>query len=293
MPATDRLKLADWLEFLALVSPDGNASFIDLERAVRREGIAGLDDDEAVEEVIQEVANEIDQRALSAQEAYPFQVESRSILLKGSKDRFVPYVFCLCISALKSDKELDKNPYPRRMFERLSCVAARNYIKGEVVRFGSPRDQKDMPKEFSRAVDELCKRIGEGLGFRAKKAFSQKDDAIDIVAWRDFPDRTEGKIMLLGNCASGHDWGSKLDEMQPQLFCEEWMLEVPVSMRSSVRAFFIPRRIERSQWKHISRRAGMVFDRCRIAHCIPLDEEFKDKSALLEWVDSVLRKASA
>ena len=56
MPVTDELKLADWLELYALTSPDGNASFADLERALRREGIFGPDDNEDIERSILDVA---------------------------------------------------------------------------------------------------------------------------------------------------------------------------------------------------------------------------------------------
>lgn len=290
LPATDELRLADWLELHALLSPDSNASYIDLERALRREGVFGLDNDESVERKIQEVSLELERRAVSAAEAYPFVIDERSISTKGPIDRFVPYVFCLCLSFLGSEENLDRRPFPRRMFEYLSCEAARNFVGGDVVRFASPRRKSDLPVEFNRAVDELCFRIGEGIAFRGKRTFSTKDDAIDVVAWRDFPDRAEGKLLLVGNCASGNNWDSKLDELQPQLFCEDWMHETPVSIHVGIRAFFVPRRIPLSDWKRVSRRAGVIFDRCRIAHWVSRVDEFRDKQHYLNWCRSILQK---
>lgn len=291
-PAADRLKLADWLESLAIVSADANASFVDLERALRRERIPGSDTDEGVELLVQEVANEIDLRATAANSAYPFDVHQRGIALRGPIGDYVPYIFCLKVSTLNTDRALDTKPYPRRMFERLSCVAARNYVCGEVVRFGSPRDKKELPPEFVKAIDMLCARIGEGGGFRQKHAHSRKDDAVDVVAWRDFPDRMEGKLVLMGNCASGQDWASKLNDMVPQQFCEDWMREVPVSIRSCLKAFFVPRRLEASEWSFVSRRAGIVFDRCRIAWYVPSGNDFEGREDLLNWAKTILTSES-
>jgi len=291
LPATDELQLADWLELLVLLSPDENASYLDLERVFRREGVLGLNNDETVGPKIQSVSLELERRALAAGEAYPFRLDERSISLKGPMDQFVPYVFCLCLSFLGLDNELNKKPYPRRLFEYLCCEAARSFVDGEAVRFASPRATRDLPVEFHLAVNALCMRIKEGVGFSQKRTFSSKDDAIDVVAWREFPDEAEGKLLLIGNCASGRNWESKLDELQPHIFCEDWMIEVPVSVRFGIRAFFIPRRLNPQDWKRVSRRAGMIFDRCRIAHWVSITKEFSDRQHCLDWSRHALAQA--
>lgn len=291
LPPTDELQLADWLEFHALSSPDGNASYIDLERVLRREGIIELGDDEAIISIIQNVSFEFDRRAMAAERAYPFKLGDRGISLRGTIERFAAYIFCLCISLI-DDKHLDKKPYPRRMFEYLSCEAAKNFVGGNVIRFGSPRHPPDLPKEFHLAVSEVCRYIGEGIQFRGGKTASSKDDGVDVVAWRDFPDQTDGKILLLGNCASGRDWSSKLTELNPHGFCENWLFEIPVSLRSGlIKAFFVPRRIDTNMWKKVSRDAGIVFDRCRIAYWVFANDGFKDKELFWDWIQQVIVKA--
>ena len=291
MPATDELKLADWLELYALISPDKNASYIDLERALRREGVFGLDSDEDIERIIGDVSFELEQRALSATRAYPFEVSARAISLRATIEDFAPYIFCLCLSFFGTDQKLNRRPFPRRMFEYLSCEAAKNFLGGEVIRFASPRQPPDLPREFDRAVNELCQRIREGGGFREKRAFSAKDDAVDIVAWRDFPDQADGRLLLFGNCASGNDWDSKLDELQPLFFCEDWMVEVPVSIHFGIRAFFVPRRLPSTDWQRVSRRAGMIFDRCRIAYWVSENHQV-DKRQYLDWIRPILARAT-
>lgn len=293
MPATDDLKLTDWLELYALISPDGNASYVDLERTLRREGVFGPENDEDIERLILDVALELDRRALGADRAYPFEFSERGLQLRGDLEQFVPYVFCLCLSASISNSLLNRRPYPRRMFEHLSCAAAKNFIGGEVVRFASPRQATELPPEFDLAVNALCNRIREGIGFREKDTSASKDDAIDVVAWRDFPDRAEGKLLLIGNCASGNNWNAKLDELQFQLFCENWMVEIPVSAHIGIRAFFVPCRICSKDWQKVSRRAGMIFDRCRIAYWASASDDFPDKQNYLDWTRRTLSRVTA
>jgi len=292
LPTTDELQLADWLELLALSSPDENASYVDLERVLRREGVLGLGGDEVMTAMIQSVSSELERRARAASESYPFVLGERIVAFKGSIDKFVPYIFCLCLSYLGSEGELNRRPYPRRLFEYLCCEAAGNFVNGDGVRFASPRMPADLPREFRLAVDELCIRIKEGMGFRQKRALSRKDDAVDVIAWRDFPDGAEGKLLLVGNCASGKDWETKLDELQPRIFCEEWMAEVPVSVHIGIKAFFVPRRLRSQEWKRISRRAGMIFDRCRIAYWVSPAKDFRDRQQCLDWSRRVLSKVT-
>jgi hypothetical protein len=290
-PTTDDIKLADWLELLALTAPDSNSSYSDLERALRREGVSESPNNGDLEQLLQAVASEIQLRSSAAGAAYPFEVEQRSIALREPIEKFVPYVFCLCISYLDGDRLLDQHPFPRRMFERLSSEAAKSYVGGDAVRFASPRVKSEIPEDFPEAVNELCKRIGEGQGFRLKRLHSEKDDAIDIVAWRDFPDMDEGKLLLFGNCATGTNWDGKLDELQPDIFCEEWMNEVPVSVKVSIRALFVPRRLDKSRWKKVSRRSGVIFDRCRLAYWT--QSSFPARQDMAKWTTNVLNRLAA
>jgi hypothetical protein len=291
LPATDELQLADWLELHVLASPDRNSSYVDLERTLRREGIIPDDDDESMERQLQDVSVELERRAIAAGRAYPFALTERSVVLKDTVDRYVPYIFCLCLSFF-ADQVSNRRPYPRRMFEYLSCEAARNFVGGEVIRFGFPRQPQDLPPEFDLAVDELCKRIKEGTQFRKRRTSSSKDDGLDVIAWRDFPDQADGKLLLVGNCASGKDWNVKLTELNPSGFCEKWMFETPVSIRAGlVKAFFVPRRIKLSNWKDTSRDAGVIFDRCRIAYWASAKDELESKQEYLKWIQRALARA--
>jgi len=286
-PATDELKLADWLELYALLSPAGISSRGYLERSLRSSAV--LSNDTAIEQKCVQVFSELKQREKSAHRAYPFESKGIELRLKSSLEDFPAYAFCLCLSFFQWQQQRASKIFPRRMFEALACTAAGNYIHGEVLRFASPREQ--LSKEFKKAVTELCLFMGEGNGFRDQPTLSSKDDTLDVVARRNFPDALPGKLLLFGQCASGNDWEDKIDELQPRSFCEDWMLEVPVS--PIIKAFFIPHCVNLQKRNKISRRAGIVFDRCRIAYWVHQQAGFSGKERYLNWCRTVLAKASA
>ena len=266
---TEIVKLADWIELVALMSPDGDASGNDLEGALRAAALFPTDDEDAcIERACLEVFGELEARRRAALDAYPFDVEPPVLKMARAWQQNPAYVFCLCLSYF-GDRQSGggKRVYPRRWFEHLSRDAARNYIGGEAVRFASPRDEEELPKAFSRAVDRLSAGLLlEGGGFKKGGLPSPKDSGVDIIAWKHFPDRSVGKLLLFGNCASEENWdGAKRTELAPDAFCQEWMQEVPASR--VVHTFFIPHRCaDANALAAHCRRAGIVFDRCRIAY---------------------------
>ncbi len=271
---TDLVRLADWLEVSALASPGRTASSVDLEGALDEGSLLEPqapeepEASEALETVVVDVFYELEQRALAAGPAYPFLVDIPVLRARRNWRARSSYVFCLCLSYFGVTRRNGASVYPRRIFEALCVDAARSYLRGEAIRFASPRTSDTVPKSFVAAIDQLCRgHIGEGEGFRKQPVLSGKDRGLDVVAWRDAPDALPGKLILFGNSASGWNWESKLDELQPLNFCADWMVEVPVS--PLLKAFFMPHRMDRRYWDRNTRRAGIIFDRCRISALVP------------------------
>ena len=276
----NRLKLADWLELYAILSPDRNSSNGDLERALRRAAYTEIDNDEAIERKTLDAFDELEQRVNGAKEAYPFSIDYRVLRLKSNWEDFPAYTFCLCLSySVPEDLE------PRKLFERLSCIAAKCYIQGNGIGFGSPRTQ--LPAQFREAIRKMCELIGEGGDFRDQPSLNAKDDTLDLVVWKDFTDKLPSKIFIFGQCASGKNWEAKLGELQPDAFLRQWM-QVPFVSPSPTRSFFIPHRIEPRKWDFIARKAGVLFDRCRIAFWAHGREE--DYGPYLDWSRNLLEQ---
>jgi len=279
---TDPIRLADWLELYALTSPDHNSSRGDLDGALRRAALAELEDDEAIEVKIMEVFDELEERMRITQMAYPFEMDHPGVLaLKSTWEYFPTYVFCLCLSYLPIRET--KGP---RLFERVSCLAAGGYLQGEAVGFGFPR--KELPSAFSDAVTELCGRIGEGMRYKNQLALDRQDDTLDLVAWKDFVDGRPSKVLMFGQCGAGQNWTQKLGELDPKQFWDQWMHESLVSP-IPVKSFFSPYRIQPERWEFYARKAGILFDRCRIAFCA--QKKMGDYSEIIAWVTDFLMRS--
>lgn len=319
LPATtkDPIQLADWVEFVALLSDDGGASSGDLESALKRTGtydINAPDDeesadhsnDELIERKVDEVFDELDNRAQAAAGAYPFEISRAEVKSKGSVEHYAPYIFCLCLSRFgdgakrvetNEDDDGDSSEtdptYPRRLFEHIATIAAANYLGGDAVRFGWPR--RGMSKSFARALDELSSiHLREGGGHNKGPVFGSKDRKVDVVAWKDFPDGKSSKLVILGQCATNKDddWQSKKPELIPSAFWGNWMKSAAVS--KLIRAFFIPHQVPLNEWDIHAREAGLFFDRCRIAHFAAMGDDSSrthdsgDWDLCIDWANRMM-----
>ena len=264
---TDSLQLADWLELCALVAPDGDASKEQLDSAVRTAAVFPVEDeDEEIEALCLDVFRELEARERAAAEGYPFKIEHP--MLRRSRDwqKRPVYIFCLCLSYFGVASRKQTKAYPRRWFESIAREAAARYMGGDAVRLAWPRVKDEIPIQFGKAVEKLCRELLlEGEGFSNKGLPYPKDGGVDVVAWKHFPDRLVGKLVLFGNCATEKNWtGAKKTELMPHAFCEEWMSSIPPS--AIVRSLFVPHRCEERAFASHTRRAGIIFDRCRIAY---------------------------
>ncbi len=282
---TASLPLADWLELQALLSPDGNSSRGDLESALRPLSAFDGVQDEEIERKILDVFDEIESRSTAAGAAYPYNLDygrSGVIELKSEWRNYPVYMFCLCLSYFGWDTRCARSINPPKLFEEISCLAARQYLQGEAVGFGAPRTQ--LPPGFAMAIDKLCQCIGEGEGYIQSPTLNRQDDRLDVVAWKDFPDRLPSKLIMFGQCATGENWQDKLSELQPGNFWGLWMRRSTAS--PLIRSFFVPHRVERGSWRYVTQYGGLFFDRCRVAlWAHNADANLSQQTA---WVTSLL-----
>ena len=158
------------------------------------------------------------------------------------------------------------------------------YLGGEGLRFGSPRLKDEIPTSFERAIDFVCTKMKEGGSYRGGGLPDRKDDAVDIIAWKHFPDQLAGKLIIFGNCATEKDWeGSKKTELVPAAFCSDWMTDMPKC--EIVKSLFIPHRVERKRFMSHLKRAGIIFDRCRVAYWAHFHGSLSAQAGKKPWVD--------
>jgi hypothetical protein len=303
-------KLADWLELEALTSADQSSSMEDLVGILRRtnsvDAIEDSDDPNDDGDPGSELAQSVASSALSVIEArhtacggeanYPFKTNRGRISLCADPVSS-NYIFLLMLTVV-GPKFGPKGTDAAKIFEELCTVAAQGYLGGpsnnaKSFRFGSPRASPY--GRLHSALDYLCVLLNEGGGCSTPEvARHNGDDQLDIVAWREFPDRQAGKIVAFGQCAAGSDASSKMSELNALAFSQKWFRE-PLAI-PPVRLFFVPWDMGFSlmtRRRHNLIDAGIIFDRCRIVAC---ESQLKGQgtfNAQVKWSTFVLTKLKA
>ena len=239
LPHDTRSQLADWLEVESLVGVRGAGARSQLLRLHDVLGDDGHDieldnvtgdtlETEILEEgrasCADEVLEELEYRAIILGSDYPFElhVVGRQWQIvhapNGEDDRTIAahtcYLFCLLTSAFRDNRIRGsaRAPLERLMekhFQAVATSAAAGIMNGEVISFGWPRPEGN---GFRPALADASQRLGLGEPLNEVPAWSkgqEKDAGIDVIAWRDFRDGRPGKLVMLGQVASGHNWTGK------------------------------------------------------------------------------------
>ena len=190
---SDREGIADWAE-LFLAYTKGNLSKSELGAYI--EASSGSEADEVL---IDSAWQELEFRQFLYGQSPPFLVE-RNILRCVIKWEEIPeYMTCL-IFALEGNPEDSLSS--GILFERITEQAVNNFLKCKSLRTGFPN--KIPVKEIARAINEK---------FNYEYPSYRQDRDLDIVAWKDFGDKRSSQIALLIQCAAGHNWKSKLKDL--------------------------------------------------------------------------------
>ncbi|CAN5446862.1 hypothetical protein BH10PSE1_BH10PSE1_27030 [soil metagenome] len=241
-PTTGRVKIADWLELLALFSDRGRAPISSIRSLIRRSGddrLAAVELDldadvegepeiteRAADDIEERVVEELEFRAATLGDAYPFVIENGS---DGASEQLVRrddwadlatgsgfYAFCLLDSAIR-EKTITVPKGPERahvtaigkVFQICACMAVGGYLNADVVSFGFPRATGDA---FLPALKATWERYGsfkvlDEVPYGFDDAL--KDAGIDIIAWRKFPDPFAATFLMMVQVASGLNWKDK------------------------------------------------------------------------------------
>ena len=304
-PNGTRSANADWMELQAIRSAGRRSTIGDLlgiidliEDEAATVGPFDEETGEALDESILEthrnrpvdaVFGELQHRKRVLGDAYPFIVDRHPLGLTRVTDVTsmpgrVVYLFCLLASAIRENRVQPAGltraatAEIANMFQVCACLAAGGYTAGEVVSFGFPRPTGTASLPALRATYE---RFGAGTVKRSVPPgfpVATKDDGIDVIAWRDHPDRMPGKLYLLGQCASGVNWRTKSVVDRIGQF-HGWFSEQPA--RHWLPSMFIPFTLHSELADHATAtfdqvlanrflreeaRYGIVFDRLRVAH---------------------------
>ncbi len=230
-----------------------------------------------------EVLSHRDQ-ACGPDDSYPFEITQDGLQLRDEPS--AAYLFQLLVSLGITDDHDDGTPV-YKLFEELSAAAAGRYLgdgKSTAV-FGWPR--QDLPAGFRDAVTHLVDLLREGEACKNRKNLNQSnDDGLDVLAWRDFPDRRPSKLILFGQCAVGRRWKEKAHELRPKSWCKR-NIAGTIAV-DPIPAFFVPRALSEDDADD-ARVDQLLLDRCRISSLCgrTLDDPLEQR--LQDWIETSLK----
>jgi hypothetical protein len=169
------------------------------------------------------------------------------------------YETCLFFSLYGASSQTGAEP---KLFERMCAEAIADHMSGEVFVFGWPA----LP-DVQTAIAARVRQVAEQLKERFVEApgTQYKDRGVDIISWLpfaepDFASRRSGQLVILSQCAAGHDWRSKTHELPMASWTQyiHWASD-PIA------GFAVPCIITDDVWHDVAREVkGLVFDRVRV-----------------------------
>jgi len=171
-----------------------------------------------------------------------------------------------------------------KLFERMAAEAIGRHIDGPFFVFGWPA-LEGIEKAIAARVRQVSELLRER--FVEEPGVRYKDRGVDIIAWKPFlePDelnRRSGQLVVLSQCAAGHDWRKKTRELPMGSWSQylHWAA-------NPIPAFAVPCVINEELWHDVAREVeGLVFDRVRLVNYLARGVQDDNlKNALTAWRD--------
>lgn len=249
--------------------------------------IDGLESSEDItNDRLDEVLEELSIRAKLLPE-YPFDVETRSLRFKPSRYSII-YMYLLFATRLKMDRHKIQLEVDATVeFEKLCSEVVKVYFgtAADSFVFGTAEQAS-----FEEKINTLIKKTGIGIRFKNpnKNSPTAKDDAVDIVVWKDFSDKKEGKLIAFGQCKTGTSWNDSISQLNPSHFYDNWLVEKPVL--SPIPLIFLTDTLNENKNFVSIQRGKLFFNRFRIMEYLPNDLPENLHRNIKTWTNEVVKK---
>jgi hypothetical protein len=263
--------VADWLELeLSL----GEASFSKSKVSSIIRDASGIEPSEAF---VSDVWRHMRARAALYTSQF-FEVNGDVVVRRNDVvEGRLEYEVCLFFSLYGASSQTGSDP---KLFERMSAEAIGRHIDGPVFVFGWP-----VLPDVQTAIAARVKQVSELLRerFVEAPATRYKDRGVDIISWKPFAEpthatRRSGQLVMLSQCAAGHDWRKKTRELPMASWTQyiHWATD-------PIPGFAVPCVIGADVWHDVAREVeGLVFDRVRLMSHLPQGVQGVGLKAALE-----------
>lgn len=286
-------EIADFWEVEAMRNPSTFISQININKILSKElneiNHEGIDsEDDEMNEKNSEVFEEINRRSKSMGSKYPFVINKYSIKIIDENNFFkLVYTYLLLGTRLNMQTQKKFNGVDGTLlFERVCAYVLKKYFGDNASSFvfGTA-----VSGAFKDKVNDLIKKIGEGTKFSNPNNHSppQKDDAIDVVAWKEFSDKRMGKLIGFGQCKTGTtSWRDGIKKLNSEDFCAKWFTQVPVY--TPLQLVFLCDTMNEDFNFYTAQFRYLIFNRFRVVEYLDenLDPQIKDD--IEDWVKGAL-----
>ena len=281
-PEADTMELGilcDWIEGSVLFDQE-ELSTTDIVGILMAESI--YTDQDLASAIVASAWNELKRRLRWIGQGSPFSFFRRTIRSKEVWEENPAYSFCIllsmpqCYTGWKTSLRRGDYNEQGRLFELLTKVSLENQFSDwEVHQTGWSGTNV---AKLSEIVDDIASRLGEIKGSIEPWANPDgKDEGLDLLCYRPFPDNRGGFPVYLMQCASGKSWIDKIRD--PNL--NVWTKMIPFTAKPG-KAFAIPFALPEKEFKNrCNRFGGLLFDRYRLLAAANCNKE---------WVSDFLRE---
>jgi hypothetical protein len=256
-----------------------------LEAGIEDEKMAGVVDDALVEpgnswaerqcvleQISGAIAEELERRATVMKGAYPFKItKGASLAYEPSKTGV--YEFCLA-AATNPTGEVAGVPKASAIFELIARDVLASHLGNGTSGFraGAPtyefEKRGNCARESFQALEQQCGEFhwNPEPGFPDDPSYKDlKDAGLDVVVWKPWPDGRRAHLFAIGQCACGkNDINVNKGRELSWTRLSNWLR--PICYAAPLRCFFAAHHIPNTmQLYDLSKEAGIVFDRARIA----------------------------
>jgi len=239
--------VADWAEFYVMLTQS------EMSKSELGSYVEASSGSEPSDELIDSVWMELEIRERLYGMDPPFRVQAGLIQPAFEWKERPEYMTCLIFS-------LEGNPTdPLRsgvLFERIANEAMQNFLVGESIPVGFPDTRK---------AEDIASVLNEHYIYEPPEY--RQDRNLDVVAWKPFGDDRASQIVVLIQCAAGHNWTSKKTELSLDAWCKYIHfackpikgLAIPIVITDKIRL------------EEDSTDAGVILDRARIYRNVGID----------------------
>lgn len=214
------------------------------------------------QQMIESYFEELSNRSNLLGELYPFQIEDCEIQLKSNLSiKQKDYLGLLVCSNLNNFKKLQ--PYLTSDFEEFSYCALKNYLppQANVKKFGEGSSYSGSARDKIIALAADMNIEVNDFELNNLSPHNSQEKGLDIVAWLHFYDKIPNMVSILGQCACGKKWYSKIYEPKRYVNYFKFYRQSPIL------ALFVPYFLVNQTCFHQSDDIVpdcLIFDRVRI-----------------------------